>query len=56
MNLAPIVGLLGAFACISLAVDDINGLIEPSSLVLVVGGTFMVILFRCSLKELLAGF
>lgn len=55
MNVAPIVGLLGAFACISLAVDDINGLIEPSSLVLVVGGTFMVILFRCSLKELLAG-
>lgn len=56
MNIAPLVGLLGAFAFISLAVDDINGLIEPSSLGLVVGGTFMVVLFRSTLDELFAGF
>jgi chemotaxis protein MotA len=56
MNIAPIVGLLGAFAFISLAVDDINGLIEPSSIGLVVGGTFMVVLFRSTLDELFAGF
>ena len=55
MNLAPIFGLLGAFACISLAVDDINSLIEPSSLVLVIGETFMVVLFRCSLREMFEG-
>lgn len=55
MSLAPLIGLIGAFAFISLAVDDINGLIEPSSLGLVVGGTFMVILFRSTLEEVLSG-
>ncbi len=55
INFSPLLGIIGAFACISLAVDDIRGLIEPSSLVLVVGGTFMVILFRSSLEGMMLG-
>lgn len=51
MNLASIVGLIGAFAFISLGVDDLNGLIEASSVGLVVGGTTMVVLFRTTLEE-----
>jgi len=49
MNLASIVGLIGAFAFISLGVDDLNGLIEASSVGLVVGGTTMVVLCRTTL-------
>ncbi len=53
MDIATIVGLLGAFGMIVLAIDDINAFIDTSSLLIVGAGSIMVLMFRSSLGEFL---
>lgn len=53
MDIATIVGLLGAFGMIVLAIDDINAFIDTSSLLIVGAGSIMVVMFRSSLGEFL---
>ena len=56
MDIATIVGFVGAFGFIMLAIMQGAGLpayIDPGSLMIVVGGSIMVVLLRCSLEEFL---
>lgn len=56
MDIATIVGFVGAFGFIMLAIMNGAGLpayIEAGSLMIVVGGSIMVVLLRCSLEEFL---
>ena len=53
MDIATIVGLLGAFGMIIMAIDDIGAFIDTSSLLIVVGGSIMVVMLRSSLGEFL---
>jgi len=53
MDIATIVGLLGAFGLIFLAIDDMAAFIDTASLLIVVGGSIMVVMFRSSLGEFL---
>ena len=51
MDIASIIGLLGTVFFISLAVEDPGALIDTSSLYLVVGATFTIVLFRSKLSD-----
>ncbi len=56
MDIATIVGFVGAFGFIMLAIYQGAGLpayIDPGSLMIVVGGSIMVVMLRCSLEEFL---
>lgn len=56
MDIATIVGFVGAFAFIGYAIYAGAGLpayIDPGSLMIVVGGSIMVVMLRCSLEEFL---
>ena len=56
MDIATIVGFVGAFGFIMLAIMQGAGLpayIDPGSLMIVVGGSIMVVMLRCSLEEFL---
>ena len=53
MDIATIVGLLGAFGMIIMAIDDLAAFIDTSSLLIVVGGSIMVVMLRSSLGEFL---
>ena len=53
MDIATIVGLLGAFGMIIMAIDDMAAFIDTSSLLIVVGGSIMVVMLRSSLGEFL---
>ncbi|MCT2529382.1 MotA/TolQ/ExbB proton channel family protein [SAR92 clade bacterium H921] len=53
MDIATIVGLLGAFGLIFLAIDDMAAFIDTASMLIVVGGSIMVVMFRSSLGEFL---
>ena len=54
MDIATIIGLLGAFGLIFMAIDDMAAFIDTPSLLIVVGGSIMVVMFRSSLGEFLA--
>lgn len=53
MDIATIVGLLGAFALIVMAIgfDSMGSFIDTASILIVVAGSIMVVLFRSSLGE-----
>lgn len=51
MDIATLVGLVGAFVLIVLAIDDTALFVNPPSLLIVVGGSIMVVLMRSSLAE-----
>jgi chemotaxis protein MotA len=53
MDIATIVGLLGAFGLIVSAIDDIGAFIDTPSMLIVVGGSIMVVMLRSSLGEFL---
>jgi chemotaxis protein MotA len=56
MDIATIVGFVGAFGFIMVAIMQGAGLpayIHPGSLMIVVGGSVMVVMLRCSLEEFL---
>jgi chemotaxis protein MotA len=53
MDLATIIGLLGAFSLIFMAIDDMAAFIDTPSMLIVVGGSIMVVMFRSSLGEFL---
>ena len=53
MDIATIIGLLGAFGLIFMAIDDMAAFIDTPSLLIVVGGSIMVVMFRSSLGEFL---
>lgn len=53
MDIATIVGLLGAFGLIFSAIDDINAFIDVPSILIVLAGSIMVVMFRSSLGEFL---
>ena len=53
MDIATLVGLLGAFGLIFMAIDDMAAFIDTPSLLIVVGGSIMVVMFRSSLGEFL---
>jgi chemotaxis protein MotA len=55
MDLATIIGLLGAFGLIAMAIgfDSIGQFIDTASILIVVAGSIMVVLFRSSLGEFL---
>lgn len=53
MDIATAIGLLGAFLLIVLAIDDLALFINPPSLLIVGGGSVMVVLMRSSLVEFL---
>ncbi len=53
MDIATIIGLLGAFSLIFMAIDDIAAFVDTPSLLIVVGGSIMVVMFRSSLGEFL---
>ena len=53
MDIATIVGLLGAFGLILSAIDDIGAFIDTPSMLIVVGGSIMVVMLRSSLGEFL---
>ena len=54
MDIATIIGLLGAFGFIAMAIDEPASFVNPPSLMIVVGGTLMVALLRSSLAEFLS--
>lgn len=53
MDIATIVGLLGAFGFIVMAIDDFAAFIDTPSMLIVVAGSIMVVMFRSSLGEFL---
>ena len=53
MDIATIVGLLGAFGLIVSAIDDLGAFIDTPSMLIVVGGSTMVVMLRSSLGEFL---
>ena len=53
MDIATIVGLVGAFGLIFMAIDDTSAFIDTASMLIVVGGSIMVVMFRSSLGEFL---
>lgn len=53
MDIATLVGLVGAFTLIALSIDDMALFINTPSLLIVVGGSVMVVLMRSSLAEFL---
>lgn len=53
MDIATIVGLVGAFGLIVMAIDDMSAFIDTSSILIVIGGSIMVVMFRSSLGEFL---
>ena len=53
MDIATIVGLLGAFGLIVSAIDDLGAFIDTPSMLIVVGGSIMVVMLRSSLGEFL---
>ena len=53
MDIATIVGLLGAFGLIISAMDDPGAFIDTPSMLIVVAGSTAVVLFRSSLGEFL---
>ncbi|MDG1484910.1 MAG: MotA/TolQ/ExbB proton channel family protein [Porticoccaceae bacterium] len=53
MDIATIVGLLGAFGFIVMAIDDFAAFVDTPSLLIVVAGSIMVVMFRSSLGEFL---
>jgi chemotaxis protein MotA len=53
MDIATIVGLLGAFGFIVMAIDDFAAFVDTPSLLIVVAGSIMVVMFRSSLSEFL---
>ena len=53
MDIATIVGLLGAFGLIFSAMDDPGAFIDTPSMLIVVAGSTAVVLFRSSLGEFL---
>jgi chemotaxis protein MotA len=53
MDIATIIGLLGAFGLIFSAMDDPGAFIDTPSMLIVVAGSTAVVLFRSSLSEFL---
>ena len=53
MDIATIIGLLGAFGLIFSAMDDPGAFIDTPSMLIVVAGSTAVVLFRSSLGEFL---
>ncbi len=56
MDIATILGLLGAFGFIAMAIDEPARFVNTPSLMIVMGGTLMVALLRSSLAEFLSAF
>ncbi|MGA0807157.1 MAG: MotA/TolQ/ExbB proton channel family protein [Pseudohongiellaceae bacterium] len=54
MDIATIVGLLGALAMIGMSISQPAAFIDVPSILIVVAGTIMVVLFRSSLAEFLS--
>ena len=56
MDIATIIGFLGAFGFIGYAIANgagLSGYIETGSILIVFGGSIMVVMLRCSLPEFL---
>lgn len=53
MDIATLIGFIGAFTFIYLAIDDMALFVNPPSLMIVVGGSLMVVLMRSTLPEYL---
>ena len=53
MDIATLIGFLGAFGVIFLSIDDIGKFVDTASLLIVVAGSIMVVLMRSSLAEFL---
>ena len=53
MDIATILGLVGAFGLIVMAIDDMSAFIDTSSILIVIGGSIMVVMLRSSLGEFL---
>ena len=53
MDIATIIGLLGAFGLIFSAMDDPGAFIDTPSMLIVVAGLLPLLLFRSSLGEFL---
>lgn len=53
MDIATVIGLIGAFALIFMAIDNIEMFINTPSLIIVVGGSIAVVLMRSTLAEFL---
>ena len=51
MDLASIIGLLGALAFLSMGITDIGALIDPPSVYLVIGATASIMLYRSKLSD-----
>ena len=54
MDIATIVGLLGAFGLIFASIDDIGAFIDTPSILIVLCGSAMVTMARSSLAEFLS--
>ena len=44
MDIATILGLVGAFGLIVMAIDDMSAFIDTSSILIVIGGSIMVVM------------
>ena len=53
MDIATIVGMLGAFGLIFMAIDQPSAFVDTPSMLIVVAGSIMVVMFRSSLGEFL---
>ena len=53
MDIATLVGLIGAFGLIAASISEPALFVNAPSLMIVVGGSIMVVLFRSSLGEFL---
>jgi chemotaxis protein MotA len=53
MDIATIVGMLGAFGLIFMAIDQPSAFVDTPSMLIVVCGSIMVVMFRSSLGEFL---
>lgn len=54
MDLATIVGLLGAFGLIAASISQPAAFVDVPSMLIVVAGSISVVLFRSSLSEFLS--
>jgi chemotaxis protein MotA len=54
MDIATIIGILGAFGMIAMSISQPSAFIDTPSMLIVVAGSIMVVLFRSSLAEFLS--
>lgn len=53
MDIATLIGFIGAFGVIFMSIDDIGKFVDTPSLLIVVAGSILVVLMRSSLAEFL---